>query len=258
MKRRTLTVLGLLLSLVLVGAQNAAAQGKVAIAAAANISSAAPSLSAAFSRKSPGCQAEFTFGASGSLVTQLLNGAPFEVFLSADTAFAQKLVDAGEALGPVRVYAVGTLILLTTKDLDLSKGLAVLAEPSVVQFAATNAEVAPYGRAAREALVKAGLFEKVKAKMVIAQNVTQTLQFTLTGADAGFVNKSSLLSPEAAPYTKEGRYWIAVDPALYSPIEQGFVVMKAAASRPAVAAFVDFLSSREARAVFASFGYSTP
>jgi molybdate transport system substrate-binding protein len=215
-------------------------------------------LSAAFARKYPGCQAEFTFGASGGLVTQLLNGAPFQVFLSADTAFPQKLVDAGEAAGPVKVYAVGTLIFLTTKKLDLSRGLAVLADPSVAQFANSNPETAPYGRAAQEALVNAGLFDKVKSKLVMAQNVTQALQFTLISADAGFVNKSALYSSEGRPYDKEGEYWFAVDPALYSPITQGFVVMKTAATVRTVAAFVEFLSSPEARAVFASFGYGTP
>jgi molybdate transport system substrate-binding protein len=253
MKRSFILVIGLVLSLAL-----ARAQGKVSIAAAANISSVAPSLGAAFTGKYPGYQAEFNFGASGGLVTQLLNGAPFQVFLSADTAFPQKLVDAGETAGPVKVYAVGKLIFLTTKKLDLSKGLAILADPSVAQFANSNPETAPYGRAAQDALVKAGLFDKVKSKLVTAQNVTQTLQFTLTGTDAGFVNKSALFSKEVKPYDKEGTYWFEVDPLLYSPITQGFIVMKAAASVPAVQAFVQFLSSPEARAVFASFGYGTP
>jgi molybdate transport system substrate-binding protein len=252
MRRSILIVLGLMLSLALAGAQ------KVSVAAAANISSVAPALGSAFAAKYPGCQAEFTFGASGGLVTQLLNGAPFQVFLSADTTFPQKLVDAGETDGPVKVYAVGALIFLTTKKLDLSKGLAILADPSVAQFANTNPETAPYGRAAQEALVMAGLFDKVKSKLVTAQNVTQTLQFTLTSVDAGFVNKSALYSREVAPYNKEGEYWFAVDPTLYTPITQGFVVMKSAAAMPAVAAFAAFLSSPEARAVFASFGYKAP
>ena len=253
MKKLTFLILGLVLSLALAGAQE-----KVTVAAAANISSVAPSLSAAFARSSPGYRAEFTFGASGALVTQLLNGAPFQVFLSADTGFPQKLVDAGETAGPVKVYAVGTLIFLTTKKLDLSKGLAILADPSVAQFANTNPETAPYGRAAQEALVKAGLFDKVKSKLVTAQNVTQTLQFTLTSVDAGFVNKSALYSKEVMPYDREGVYWFAVDPTLYAPITQGFVVMKTAAAVPAVEAFVEFLSSPDARAIFASFGYRAP
>jgi molybdate transport system substrate-binding protein len=253
MKKSLVLVLGLALSLALAGAQE-----KVSIAAAANISSVAPSLSAAFTRKYPSYQAEFTFGASGGLVTQLLNGAPFQVFLSADLAFPQKLVESEDAAGPVTIYATGTLIFLATKKLDLSKGLAILADPSVAQFANSNPEMAPYGRAAQEALVKMGLFDKVRSKLVMAQNVTQALQFTLTSVDAGFVNKSALYSKEVRPYDKEGVYWFAVDPSLYSPIRQGFVVMKTAATMPAVAAFVEFLSSPDARAVFTSFGYGTP
>jgi len=236
----------------------AAAQERVSVAAASNISSVASALSESFAKKYPAYRAEFTFGASGALVTQLMNGAPFQVFLSADTSFPQKLVDAGETEGPVKVYAIGALIFLTTKKLDLSKGLAILADPSVAQFANCNPETAPYGRAAKEALQKAGLYEQVKGKLVTAQTVTQALQFTLTSTDAGFVNKSALYSKEVKPYDREGEYWFAVDTSLYSPIAQGLVVMKDRASDPGVAAFVQFLFSPEAQAVFSSYGYGVP
>jgi len=250
------TVASFLASLLFVGLVSA--EEKIMVAAAANVSAVAADLGAAFSAKYPGYRAEFTFGASGALVTQMLNGSPAEVLLSADTAFPQKLVDAGAAAGPVKVYAFGSLILLSTKKLDFSKGLAVLAEPSVVQFANSNPETAPYGRAAEEALKKASLFDSVKAKLVTAQNVTQALQFTLSGADAGFVNKSALRSKDVLPYDNEGVNWIEIDPRLYSPIAQGFVVTKSALARPAVAAFADFLLSPEAKAVFLSFGYAAP
>ncbi len=253
MRRAILAAVALALALPVAGAQ-----AKVSVAAASNISAVAPSLGAAFAKKHPAYAAEFTFGASGALVTQLLNGAPFQVFLSADTSFPQKLVDADATDGPVKVYAVGALIFLTTRDLDLSKGLAVLADPAVAQFAICNPETAPYGRAAQEALVKAGFCDSVKSKMVVAQNVTQALQFTMTSTDAGFVNKSALFSKEVKPYDKEGVYWFAVDPGLYAPIRQGFVVMREAAHLPAVAAFAGFLRSPEARSVFASFGYGAP
>jgi molybdate transport system substrate-binding protein len=236
----------------------AGAQRRVSVAAASNISAVAPALAEAFATAHPGYKAGFTFGASGALVTQLMNGAPFQVFLSADTAFPQKLVDAGETEGPVRVYATGALILLSTRRLELSKGLAILADPSVSQFANSNPETAPYGRAAEEALRNSGLLEALRSKLVLAQNVTQALQFTLTSVDAGFVNRSALYSKEVQAWDREGEYWLAVDPSLYSPIRQGFVVMKAAASDPAVSAFASFLSSPEAGAVFAAFGYGLP
>ncbi len=253
MRRHLLIVLSLSLCLSL-----AVAQETVSVAAAANISSVAPALGEAFSKAYPAYRAEFTFGSSGALVAQLMNGAPFQVFMSADTSFPRKLAEAGDTEGPVKTYAVGTLIFLTTKKLDLSKGLAVLADPSVTQFANCNPETAPYGKAAQEALLKAGILDRVRSKLVLAQTVTQALQFTLTSTDAGFVNKSALYTKEVKPYDKEGEYWFAVDPSLYSPITQGFVVMKGEGSKPAVSAFARFLSSPEARAVFAAFGYGSP
>jgi molybdate transport system substrate-binding protein len=236
----------------------AAAQGKVSVAAAANLSAVKDELAAAFAKMYPQYAAEFTFSSSGTLVTQIKSGAPFQVFMSADTGFAKALVDAKLASGDAKVYAVGKLIFLTTKDLDLSKGLAVLKDPAVVQWANCNPETAPYGRAAVEALTKSGLYDAVKPKLVLAQNVSQALQFTLTSADAGFVNKSALFSKEVRPYDKEGKYWIEVDSGLYSPIEQAFVLLKSAESSKAAVAFSSFLGSAEAQAVFAAFGYGKP
>lgn len=234
------------------------AQEKVSVAAAANLSAVKDDLSAAFAKMYPAYQAEFTFGSSGTLVTQIKSGAPFQVFMSADTGFAQAVADAKLAAGDPKVYAVGKLILLTTKELDLGKGLAALKDSAVVQWANSNPETAPYGRAAVEALAKAGLYDAIKGKLVTAQNVSQALQFTLASADAGFVNKSALYSKEVKPYDKEGKYWIEVDPSLYSPIDQAFVLLKSAEASKAAVAFASFLSSSEAQAVFASYGYGKP
>ncbi|MDA8410091.1 MAG: molybdate ABC transporter substrate-binding protein [Treponema sp.] len=234
------------------------AQQKVVIAAAANISAVAPRLEAAFAASHRDLRLEFLFGSSGTLVAQLLNGSPAQVFLSADTSFAQKLVDAGVAVPPVKVYARGSLILFSTNHLDFSKGLAILADPRVARIAVANPESAPYGRAAREALSAMGLLGSLESKFITGQNITQTLQFALSGADAGFINKSALYTKELRPFDREGEYWIAVDPSLYGPIDQGFVVMKAAASDPGVRAFVDFLESASAREIFAEAGYLVP
>ncbi|HUX36976.1 MAG TPA: molybdate ABC transporter substrate-binding protein [Rectinemataceae bacterium] len=253
MKKTTLVIP--LLVLVLGGIP---AQERLNVAAAANISSLAPELGSAFAATYPAYRVDFTFGASGTLVTQILHGSPARVFLSADLGFAQKIVDAGEAAGPVRTYAYGKLILLSTHRLDFSKGLAVLEDPSLVRVAIANPETAPYGKAAMQALGAAGILERVKDRLVMAQDISQTLQFTLTGAEAGFVNKSVLRSAAIKAYDKEGIYWIAIDPALYSPIAQGFVLTKAAAADPAALAFADFLLSPEAGDIFSSFGYGRP
>ncbi len=100
--------------------------------------------------------------------------------------------------------------------------------------------------------------EAVRSKLVTAQSVAQALQFTLTSVDAGFVNKSALYAEEVEKYDREGVYWIAVDPSLYAPIEQGFVVVRQAEPSPAASAFADFLSSPEAGAVLAASGYALP
>ncbi len=233
-------------------------QERLSVAAAANISSLAPELGSAFSAGYPAYRVDFTFGASGTLVTQILHGSPAKVFLSADLGFAQKIVDAGEAAGAVRTYAYGSLILLSTQRLDFSKGLAVLEEPGLHRIAIANPETAPYGKAAIQALEAAGLLERVKDRLVTAQDISQTLQFTLTGADAGFVNKSVLRSAALKPYDKEGEYWIAVDPSLYSPIAQGFIVTKEAADDPAARAFAAFLLSPKAGDIFSAYGYGRP
>ena len=252
MKRLVLSVFALL-SLAM-----AAWSQTVAVAAAANLSAVEARLKDAFAKKFPGLSLQFTFGASGALVTQITQGAPFQVFLSADRGFPQKLVDTGLASGPVKTYAVGKLIFLATKPVDLSKGLAVLLDSAVVQFANANPETAPYGHAANEALVNAGIFDQVKAKQVTAQTVTQALQFTLTATNFGFVNKSALYAKDVQPYNQEGKYWIEVDPKLYSPIEQGYVVLGSAQAAPDVKAFAQFLASSEAQKVFADFGYGKP
>lgn len=228
------------------------------VAAAANISAVEAPLKEAFSKKNPGMSLQFTFGASGTLVTQILNGAPFQAFLSADRAFAQKVVDSGLATGPVKTYAVGKLIFLATKPVDLSKGMAVLLDPAVAQYASSNSETAPYGKAATDALVAAGLWERVKSKQVTAQNIAQALQFTLTATNFGFVSKSALYAKDVTPFNQEGKFWFEVDPKLYDPIEQGFVVLKSAESLPEGKAFTAFLGSVEAHKVFEAFGYGKP
>jgi molybdate transport system substrate-binding protein len=245
--------------LALTAATNQAfSQEKVLVAAAANLSAVKDELGAAFAKKYPAYAAEFTFGSSGALVTQIENGAPFQVFMSADTGFAQVLVDAKRTAGPAKVYAVGSLIFLTAKELDLSKGLAVVLDPKVAHWANCNPETAPYGRAAKEALTATGIYDAALPKLVLAQNVTQALQFILTAADCGFVNKSALYTKEVRQYDVQGKYWLEVDPSLYAPIAQAFVVIDAAKDSRAAAAFADYLLSAEARAVFAAYGYGTP
>ena len=247
-----------LLPLMLFGLSSALVCQTLLVAASANLSAVEAPLKAAFSKKYPGMSLQFIFGASGALVTQITHGAPFQAFLSADKVFAQKVVDSGLASGPVKTYAVGKLIFLALKPVDLSKGLTVVLDPAVAQYANGNPETAPYGKAATDALMAAGLWDKVKSKQVTAQNITQALQFTLTATNFGFVSQSALYSPEVAPYNQQGKFWFEVDPKLYTPLEQGFVVLKAAEALPEGKAFAVFLVSTEAQKVFEAYGYAKP
>jgi len=230
----------------------------VRVAAAANLAPLGPALQSAFRAAHPGLAVEFTFGASGGLVTQISQGAPFDVFLSADLSFAQKLVAAHLTTGPVRTYAFGTLILLSTRPLDFSRGLEVLRDPSLAQVALANPETAPYGQASVEALKAAGLWAEVQPRIVTAQTIAQALQFTLTATGLGFVAKSALAAPEVKPYSERGRYWVEVDPRLHGPLAQGGVVLAAASDPGAAEAFLTFLSSPEASKIFVDFGYRLP
>ena len=228
------------------------------VAAAANLAPVAASLTEAFAHSSP-VPVQFVFGASGALVTQIQNGAPFDLFLSADQAFPQKLTSGGWTAGPPQIYATGSLILFSVQPRDFQRGLAVLADPRVSQFAMANPETAPYGKAAREALTSAGLWPTVQAKAVTAESITQAVQFATQATGLGLINKSALFSNELARYRdKVGVHWFEVDPRSYAPLRQAFVVLKASASHPGVQAFAQFLTSPEARAVFLEAGYAVP
>lgn len=231
----------------------------VTVAAAANLASLERPLQAAFAARNPGISLQWTFAATGTLVTQLTQGAPYQVFLSADRGFAQKVVDLGVSNGPVVTYAVGRLIFLATKPLPgVVRGLSLLTNPEVRQIAVANPETAPYGKAALEALTNAAVYQAVKSKLVMAQSIAQTVQFTVTATGYGLVNQSALFAKDLAALNQPGKFWFEVDPALYTPLEQGYVVVKAAEKLPAVLRFCEFLASDEARVVFEAFGYTVP
>jgi molybdate transport system substrate-binding protein len=245
---------------VLNGAAFAApAKGKLTVAAAANLSSVADNLEAAFAAANPEADLEFVFGASGALTTQIENGAPFQIFMAADTGFPDRITAAGHAAGKSRIYARGKLALLSVRTRDFSAGLSLLTKTEVERIAIANPETAPYGKASVQALRAAGIWDAVKGKVVTAQNIAQAVQYALTAADLGFVNKSALYTKDLAAYAdKEGVNWIEVDPSSHDPIDQAFVVLKSAANDPVAIAFADFLASDAAKKVFLAAGYAVP
>lgn len=234
-----------------------AAADKLSIAAASNLIYALDALTAEFRRTEPATEVTVVTGASGSLVAQIEHGAPFDVFLSADLEYPGKLLASGQALpGSLTTFAVGRLVLWSTRpSIDVSSVPAMVRNPQVRRIAVANVTTAPYGKAARETLLKLGLWSEAGPKLVVGENITQTAQFVETGnADAGFVALSLVLSPRL----KDKGRWREIDAALHSPLDQGAVITKRGGSNPAAARFLTFLRGPSARTVFERFGYRVP
>jgi molybdate transport system substrate-binding protein len=250
-----------LLALALLAAAPALAQEAkkpLAVAAAANLRTAAEELKQAFEAEHPGAEVTFTFGASGAFFAQLQNGAPFDAFLSADREYPAKVIAAGlAAAADERVYAFGKLVawLPPGSTVDLEKrGLAALADPGVKKIAIANPAVAPFGRATEWAFKSAGVYDAVKEKLVLGTSVAQTAQFATTGAaDVAFLPYSLTFGKELA-----GGKVIFVPEALYPKIEQSGVVLRAAKDPGLARAFLAFLTGEKGRAILAKYGYGLP
>jgi molybdate transport system substrate-binding protein len=226
------------------------------VAVAANVKYAFDDLAVEFKNET-GIEVQGVFGSAGKITTQVKSGAPFDAFLSADTEYPEALYKDGMAVTRPKVYAYGVLVLWTTKDLDLSKGLPLLTDAKVQKVAIANPKVAPYGRAAMQALENAKLNATVEPKLVFGETITQAAQFVDSGAaDIGFIAKSLVIAPEMAGKGK----WVEVPKESYEPIAQSVVVLKHGAETQSESArkFVDFLFTPKARAIFEKYGYVLP
>jgi len=234
--------------------QDAVASDKpLTVAVAANVKPAFDELAEEF-RKKTGLEVQGVFGSTGGLAAQVASGAPFDVFLSADREAPEALRRQGLATTPPKVYAYGVLVLWTGKKIPLDIGIAVLKDPSVHRIAIANPALAPYGRAALQALQRTGLRDAVESKLVYGESIGQTMQFAHFGAaDVGLVARSLVVAPEVAGKGK----WIDVPEADYEPIAQAVVVLKHGEETQPVASlrFVEFLSSPQAKSVFEKKGY---
>lgn len=227
------------------------------IAAAADLTLCLQDLDAAFARIHPEIELKPATGSSGNFLAQIRNGAPFDIFLSADMSYPRQLVKDGQAeASSLTLYATGHLVLWSTNPaVDVSQGLKVLKTDAVKKFAIANPDVAPYGRAARAALESAGLWDALQPKLVRGENIAQTAQFVQTGnVDAGIVALSLVVAPKVAGTGRFQR--IAEDQ--YPVLEQGAVITARGAGNPAAKAYIGFLRSPEARAVFDRYGFLLP
>ncbi len=226
------------------------------MAAAADLSAALPEIAAQF-KKQTGQDVKLTFGSSGNLSNQIQNGAPFDVFLSADEDYPKRLVAAGLAdKDTLYRYAVGRLVLWvpTGTSLDLPKlGIQALLDPSLKKIAIANPQHAPYGRAAEAALRHFGIYDQVSAKLVLGENVSQAAQFVESGnAQAGLIALSHALAPAMKG---KGQYW-TVPLEAYPTLNQAAVALSRSKQPAAARKFLQFLRSPEATSLLRSYGFS--
>jgi molybdate transport system substrate-binding protein len=251
-RRGALASAAIFLALLLFAAPLAPAQQTLRLAAAADLQPLLPPILTAFHEQT-GIAVLPSYQASATLATEIINGAPFDLFLAADMSFPQRVIDAGKAteIHPV-AYARGTLVLWTRNDSGLaSLSLGSLASPAVRTIAIANAQHAPYGRAAESALQHLGLFPVARPKLVIAENIAQAAQYADSGnAQVGFISLTAALTPRLRA---DGHY-IAVPQTAYAPIVQGAIVVRGSANAAAAQLFLNFLFSPETRKILAASG----
>jgi molybdate transport system substrate-binding protein len=246
--------------LFLAGAARAQAPAAtLTIVAAADLRGVFDDLKAGFEAKHPGTALRAAFGASGSVTAQIQQGAPYDVFLAADTGFPEQLQKAGlvTAEGPFP-YAMGSLTLWVRKDLNLDPardGLKVLLNPAIQKIATANPQTAPYGRAGEAALRSAGLLDTLRARLVYADNIAQAAQYLQAGtAEAGLISYSQAAHPALSGM---GVLW-RVPAEAYPPLRQAGVILKRTPFSEQARAFKEFLVGPEGQAILARHGFGKP
>ena len=228
---------------------------KITIAAAADLKFAMDEIVAGFRKANPRDEVEVIYGSSGKFHTQIQQGAPYDLYFSADIAFPRELARKGLAASEVRPYALGRIVLWSAR-LDATRmTLASLLDPAITRVAIANPKHAPYGKRAEEALRAAGLWEKVEPKLVYGENIAHTAQFVQTGnAQAGIIALSLALNPELA---SKGGYWLIPDD-LHEPLEQGYIITQRGADKALAERFAAYMASEPARAIMRAYGFVLP
>lgn len=227
------------------------------VAAAADLQFAMKDLAGQFEKQS-GTKVAVSYGSSGNFRAQIENGAPFDLFFSADAQYPQQLVAAGVAdAGSLIVYAQGHLVLWARVEEKLeiaTRGFEVLKDPRVAKIAIANPEHAPYGRAAVAALQRAGLYDSVKGKLVYGENISQAAQFAQSGsAQVGII----ALSLTFAESLKHGERW-EIPSEMYPPILQQAVIVSASSNKQTARKFLMFVGSKTGHKILSSYGLTPP
>ena len=230
------------------------AQG-LTIAAAADLKFAMTEVVDQFRADRPGTRIEVIYGSSGKFFTQIRNGAPFDMYFSADIAFPRELEKHRLTAGPTRPYATGRLVLWSLNPALANTPLKDLPKASIRRFAIANPRHAPYGLRAQEALEHQGAWAALKPKLVMGENIAHTAQFIDTGAaEAGIVALALVLSP-----TMAGKgAWTLIPDAWHEPLEQGYVITRRAANNRLAAEFSNYMASEPARVIMRRYGFMLP
>lgn len=261
-------------------AVSAARTQDVTVAAAADLNLALKEITQRYEAKT-GAKVRLTFGSSGNFFTAIQNGAPYDVYFSADIDYPRQLEAAGlSEPGTLYEYAVGRLVLWAPANsaLDVNRGMKLLADAQVRKIAIANPKHAPYGRAAVAAMKSAGVYAVAEPKLVLGENISQTFQFVQTGnAEVGLIALSLVSHPSqtsqaatpsrakparagdrggGAP-TIEGKYWM-VPEEMYPAIRQAAVVIRSSKQKKAARKFLDYLKSEEAKEILKSYGFGAP
>lgn len=234
------------------GRAHAAPRATLTVYAASDLAFALKEIAAAFER-AHGATVTLVLGSTGNLAHQIEHGAPADVFFAADERFIDRLIADGAVLRQSRaIYAQGRIVLATAKSSGIKLAeLRQVAEPRVRRVAIANPAHAPYGRAAEEALQRAGVLDAVRPKLILGENVRQALQFVQTGAaDVGIVARSVADAPELE--------WVAIDSSFHSPLNQAVGVVRRSARPDLAAVFVKFVNGPHGRTVMKRFGFVMP
>ncbi len=224
----------------------------VKVAAAGNLRYILDEIKAKYVALNPKTTITINLASSGTLFQQISNGAEFDIFMAADKTFPEKLKAQNVVVGDVKTYAFGKLVLWSS-SLDLTKGIDVITTNAVNRIAIAKPEVAPYGNRAMECINFYGLMDKVKDKIVYADNIAQAAQFAQTGnAEVGFIALALAMAPEM-----KGSYYV-LDTKSYKPVEQAMVQLKSWQANPEATKFMQFVLSADCKPIFEKFGFIVP
>ncbi len=226
----------------------------IKVVAAADLRYAMNEIADVFREKNPDIKIDFVYGSSGHAFTQIMNGAPYDLYFSADRLYPQKLNEAGLSLTEPKLYAIGRIVFWST-SIDVTQGLLVLKNYPKARVAIANPVHAPYGMRAMESLKYYQIYEKLKTQLVMGENISQAAQFCITGnADAGIL----ALSLACSPGMKGAGNYSLIDENSHQPLEQAYILLKRAEGNEQAKAFYNFIGTEKVRSILEKYGFNLP